>query len=59
MPVGLQGVGAGVDGSGWDEAAGNVVGGDEGEGGRMKTVQTLVHRLQKNVRIARDHAYCS
>ena len=56
MPVGLQGVGVGVDGSGWDEAAGNVSGREEGDGG-MKTVQTLVHRLQKNVRVARDQAY--
>ena len=56
MPFGLQGLGPSVDVSGWDEAAGNPSSKEEGTGEGRKTVQTLIHRLQKNVRIARDHA---
>jgi len=44
-----------VDVGGWDEAAGNTPQRDDEE--RTKTIETLVRRLRKNVRIARDHAY--
>ena len=54
MPFGLQGIGAIVDMGGWDEAAGNPTPHDESG---VKTVKSLIYRLQKNVRIARDHAY--
>ena len=53
MPFGLQHVGTMVDMSGWDEAAGNST----HEESNVKTVQTLIRRLQKNVRNARDQAY--
>ena len=54
MPFGLQGIGALVDESGWDEIAGISPVLDE-----TKTVKTLIRRLLKNVRIARDHSYSS
>lgn len=57
MPFGLHGVGNSVDMSGWDEAAGNPSSATEEGATTTKTVQTLIHRLQKNVRVARDHAY--
>jgi hypothetical protein len=57
MPFGLQGVGNSVDMSGWDEAAGNPSASEDEATTTTKTVQTLIHRLQKNVRVARDHAY--
>ena len=55
MPFGLAGIGGVVDVGGWDEAAGNTPQRDDEE--RTKTIETLVRRLRKNVRIARDHAY--
>jgi hypothetical protein len=54
MPFGLQDIGALVDMGGWDEAAGNPIQHDESG---VKTVKSLIHRLQKNARNARDHAY--
>lgn len=57
MPFGLQGVGNSVDMSGWDEAAGNPSASEDEATTTTKTVQTLIHRLQKNVRVTRDHAY--
>jgi exportin-5 len=54
MPFGIQDIGAMVDMGGWDEAAGNT---SSDEGSNEKTIRTLVKRLQKNVRNARDHAY--
>lgn len=54
MPSGLQNIGVMLDMSGWDEAAGNP---PQRSDSNTKTVQTLVRRLQKNIRNARDHAY--
>jgi hypothetical protein len=54
MPFGLQEIGATVDMSGWDEAAGYA---SPPEDTGLKTIKSLVHRLQKNVSSARDHAY--
>jgi len=54
MPFGLQDVGAMVDMSGWDEAAGYPAQHDDTG---VKTIKSLVHRIQKNVNTARDHAY--
>ena len=56
MPFGLGDIGAMVDMGGWDEAAGNPPPSEQ-ENSNSKTVRTLVRRLQKNVRNARDHAY--
>lgn len=53
MPFGLQDVGTMVDMSGWDEAAGN----SSQNQSNVKTVRTLIRRIQKNVRYARDQAY--
>lgn len=55
MPFGLQDIGATVDMSGWDEAAGYASSSREDTG--PKTIKSFVHRLQKNVSSARDHAY--
>jgi hypothetical protein len=55
MAFGLGDVGAGVDMGGWDEAAGNV-GLESGREG-PKTIKSLVRRIQKNVRNARDQGY--
>jgi len=56
MPFGLGDIGLGVDMSGWDEAAGNLslelVRDDT-----PKTVRSLIRRIQKNVKNARDQAY--
>jgi len=54
MPFGLQDIGATVDMSGWDEAAGYASSQDNTG---PKTIKSFVHRLQKNVSSARDHAY--
>lgn len=54
MPSGLQNIGVTVDISGWDEVAENVTSPDDAD---VKTVQHLVRRLQKNVRVARDYSY--
>jgi hypothetical protein len=55
MPFGLRDIGGMVDMGGWDEASGNLNERDS----TTKTVKTLIQRLQKNVRIVRDHAYIS
>jgi hypothetical protein len=55
MPFGLRDIGRMVDMGGWDDAAGNPNQKDS----TVKTVKTLIQRLQKNVRTARDHAYGS
>jgi hypothetical protein len=52
MPSGLRDIGLMVDMGGWDDAAGNPP-----VEFPSKTVRTLIRRLQKNVRIAREHAY--
>jgi hypothetical protein len=54
MPYGLQGIGPTVDTSGWDEAAGNVT---LEHSSNIKTVQSLLRRLQKNIRRARYTVY--
>ena len=51
MPYGLQDIGPTVDMSGWAEVAGNVAH-DDSESD-VKTVQSLISRLQKNVRRVR------
>ena len=52
MPFGLRDIGGMVDMGGWDEAAGNP----NQQDSTVKTVKTLIQRLQKNVRNARDHS---
>ena len=55
MPFGLRDIGPTVDVGGWDEAAGNSARQNRPP---VKTVQSLIYRLQKNVRTTRDNAYC-
>jgi len=56
MPFGLGDIGPGVDMSGWDEAAGNLALELVRED-TPKTVRSLIRRIQKNVKNARDQAY--
>jgi len=50
----LNNIGDNLDMGGWDEAAGIPSDRDDSA---PKTIQSLVYRLQKNVRSARDYSY--
>lgn len=54
MPFGLNNIAEKLDMGGWDEAAGIP---SERDDSAPKTIQSLVYRLQKNVRSARDYSY--